>query len=225
VQDMYTREKTGASQPPVAGIVLAAGLSRRMGRPKALLELGGKPLARRAVETALNGGLSPVVLVGGEHTSALRKAVADLDGVEVVENPRFAEGMASSLTTGLTRVHGQASAAMILLADQPLLPAKVVRSLVEKYWEDSPCGVRIVRPSYAGTPGHPVLFDAQLFPELAVLTGDIGAREVIQRHRDALAWLDFDEGRWGIDVDTPEAFAAVQRWFDQVADDNPESGV
>ncbi|MCL6515882.1 nucleotidyltransferase family protein [Alicyclobacillus sp.] len=143
---------------PVAGVILAAGLSSRMGQPKQLLALGGRPLVRIAAETALAGGLSPVVVVTGHRRSEVEEALAGLP-VHPVHNPNHASGMASSLRTGILAVQAlftpsgvagatespgatgcaeaaresRVAGAMILLADQPLIPVSVVHALLEAF--------------------------------------------------------------------------------------------
>ncbi|WP_035454137.1 nucleotidyltransferase family protein [Alicyclobacillus herbarius] len=190
----------------IAGIILAAGRSTRMGRPKPLLDLDGKPFVRRVVEAAKAGGLSPLVVVVGPHAEEVRERVEGIPDTNIVVNPNFADGMSSSLVTGLTQVAQVCDAAMILLADQPLLPAFVIQDLCQRYRADWAKGTRIVRARYAGVPGHPVLFDRSLFPELFQLTGDTGAKSILMRHPSRVAWLDVPNPLWGQDVDTPEAY-------------------
>ncbi|WP_067934194.1 nucleotidyltransferase family protein [Alicyclobacillus kakegawensis] len=203
------QSQTESSSPRVAGIVLAAGLSTRMGRPKPLLELAGIPFVRRVAAAATSGGLAPVVVVVGPNELQVRRALAGLPGIRLVKNPNYASGMASSLSTGLREVMAHCDAVMVLLADQPLLPASVVARLCARYAEKRADGILIVRSRYAGQPGHPVLFDNAVFPELLQLQGDVGARSVVSRHASALTWADFANPWWGKDVDTPAALAEV----------------
>ncbi|WP_067928837.1 nucleotidyltransferase family protein [Alicyclobacillus shizuokensis] len=203
------QEQMESSSPRVGGIVLAAGLSTRMGRPKPLLELAGIPFVRRVAAAATSGGLAPVVVVVGPDELQVRRALAGLPGIRLVKNPDYASGMASSLATGVREVMAYCDAVMVLLADQPLLPASVVDQLRARYAEERAGGILIVRARYAGQPGHPVLFDSAVFPELLQLQGDVGARSVVSHHASALAWADFANPWWGKDVDTPEALSEV----------------
>ena len=118
-----SRRSLAGVQPGVAGILLAAGAGRRLGRPKALVEMGGEPLARRGVDLLREGGAAPVVIVTG--------AVAvDLPGVLAVHNPDWPTGMGSSLAAGFAAVPDSCDAAVIALVDQPLVGAEAVRRLI-----------------------------------------------------------------------------------------------
>lgn len=193
----------------VGAIVLAAGKSRRMGSAKALLELHGKPLFRHAVDRAYANGLEPILLVAGEHREAFRQSIGSMLPVEICYNPEYETGMASSMRVGIAAAKGRVDAALVFLADQPFVPDEVVQSLIETYLDGYEAGVRIVRPVYAGVPGHPVLFDASLFEELEEITGDQGGKEVIGRHKQQLATVAFANAQWGLDIDTPEAYQDV----------------
>jgi molybdenum cofactor cytidylyltransferase len=218
---MKTMRDTKPLLPPVAGIVLAAGTSSRMGRPKQLLRLGGRPLVRIAAQTAVDGGLSPVVVVAGDRHAEVSDTLSGLP-VSVVHNPDPRSGMASSLRLGVTALPAGTEAAMILLGDQPLLPPSLVRALAETFgasWSAGSVPLPIVRPRYDGVPGHPVLFPADLFGELLEIEGDQGARGVIQRHPARVRWVDAENPLWALDADTPadwrrieEAYSAMRPW-------------
>ncbi|EST54515.1 4-diphosphocytidyl-2C-methyl-D-erythritol kinase [Brevibacillus panacihumi W25] len=202
----------------VAAIVLAAGMSRRMGAAKPFLELNGKPLFRYAVERAVASGLHPVVLITGEHSARMRQLTGDLPQVEVVDNPEYRTGMAASLRVGVAAVRGRADAALVFLADQPLVPDAVVQGLVDAYRSRHAEGVRIVRPLYAGSAGHPVLFASSLFDELSQVSGDQGGKEVVSRYKQQMAAVSFEQAEWGLDVDTPEEYQALLRKQSQLFD-------
>jgi molybdenum cofactor cytidylyltransferase len=178
-----------------------------MGRPKMLLRLGGRSLVRRVVDALEGAGLAEVVVVAGAEA----EAVADeLRGTRarVVVNPDFARGQSTSLQAGLRALPDDVDAALCAVADQPLLGAEVVAALVERY---RATGARIVQPLYGGQPGNPVLFDRALFPELLALSGDVGGRAVVARHRDELSQVTIADVRAGRDVDTPAEFEALRR--------------
>ncbi|SFI80967.1 molybdenum cofactor cytidylyltransferase [Paenibacillus sp. UNC496MF] len=195
----------------VGAVILAAGLSTRMGRFKPLVPLAGKPLFHYAAETALKAGLSPVVLVGGHRIRELAASAAPFGArIEIAENPAYRTGMASSLRTGIAALADRTEAAFVFLADQPLVPRAVVDALLREYGRGRGEGVRIVRPAYAGAPGHPVLFDAGLYAAFAALGGDEGGKSILARHRSALRVVPFADAAWGLDADTPEGLAELE---------------
>jgi molybdenum cofactor cytidylyltransferase len=194
----------------IGAIILAAGMSKRMGEPKLFLSLNQKPIFRYAVEAAASSQLSPIVVVGGEYSHQLESQLKDMPDVEVVKNVDYQTGMASSLKLGIQAVTGRTDAVLIFLADQPCVPKFVIDSLIETYESYRSTGIRIVRPEYAGAPGHPILFDAELYHEYAGIQGDEGGRSIIQRHKSRVKFISFDEALWGADIDTPEDFKRMQ---------------
>jgi molybdenum cofactor cytidylyltransferase len=185
----------------VAAVVLAAGSSRRMGKPKLLLRWGASSLLRRAVEAAL-AAADRVVVVVGPDPDRMREELAGLP-VQVVVNPDHAQGLASSLRCGL-RALPDAPAVLVTLADQPRVTGDHLRRLVEAY---RTTGAPVVAASYAGTVGVPAVFRRDLFGELLSLQGDSGARPVIERHRDEAVLVPVPEA--AVDVDTPEDWARL----------------
>jgi molybdenum cofactor cytidylyltransferase len=168
-------------------VVLAAGRSSRFagGQASKLLALvGGVPIVRRAVDAALDAGVGEVVVVTGDRSD---EVAATLEGVQprVVREPRFADGMATSLRRGVAEV-GDADAVMIALGDVPDVRPMAYRRVMAR-WQAS--GAAIVVPRYAGSPApsHPALFAATLFGDLQALEGDVGARSVIARHASLVA--------------------------------------
>ncbi|MCS7235388.1 MAG: nucleotidyltransferase family protein [Armatimonadota bacterium] len=185
----------------MAAVVLAAGSSRRMGKPKLLLRWGNSSLLRRAAEAALQAA-DRVVVVVGPDPDRMRQELAGLP-VEVVVNPDHAQGLASSLRCGLRTVP-DAPAVLVTLADQPRVTGEHLRRLVEAYRDTE---APVVAASYAGTAGVPAVFRRDLFGELVRLRGDSGARPVIERHRDEAVLVPVPEA--AVDVDTPEDWARL----------------
>jgi molybdenum cofactor cytidylyltransferase len=196
--------------PRIGAIVLAAGLSRRMGEAKQFLPLQGKPLFRHSVERAIANDLSPVLLVGGERTEELRRLTSDLPEVEVLDNREYATGMASSLRVGIAAASGRVDAVLVFLADQPYVPDEVVQALIRTYEDSRAEGTQIVRAFYAGIAGHPVLFDAALMEELCLVTGDQGGKDVIVKYKTHMKTVSFDTASWNLDVDTPDDYRRIQ---------------
>jgi molybdenum cofactor cytidylyltransferase len=184
----------------VAGIILAAGAAKRMGQPKPLLMWRGEPFIRHVARTAVAAGLSPVVIVGGAHTTDIQAAVAGWP-VTVVYNAEWAEGQSTSVRCGLQTLPPEIGAAIFLLADQPHCPVELVRGLIERHAQ-SPAP--IVAPLIGERRGNPVLFDRSTFDDLRSLRGDVGGRAVFARH--AITYLPWHDVSLLLDVDTPEDY-------------------
>lgn len=181
----------------IAAIVLAAGASRRFGSQKLLAELRGKPVVRWAVENVLAAQPDEVIVVVGREGEGVRDALHGL-AVRIVVNDRWTEGIGGSLRAGVAALSAEADAAMIALGDQPGVDASVIASLLNAQSEGSRS---IVVPSYRGERGHPVIFSAEIFPELLAMEGDRGARDVIARDISRVTRVDFDSPV-PIDLDT-----------------------
>jgi CTP:molybdopterin cytidylyltransferase MocA len=176
----------------VAGILLAAGAGSRLGQPKATVEIGGEPLARRGVALLRDGGAQPVVLVTGA-------IVVDLPGVLIVHNPSWRSGMGSSLAAGLATVPDSCGAAVVALVDQPLVGAEAVRRLIAAYR----AGARVVVAAYDGRPRNPVLLAREHWPEVTALAvGDAGARPFLRAHPDLVTTVECGDTGRPDDVDT-----------------------
>jgi molybdenum cofactor cytidylyltransferase len=184
----------------VAGIILAAGASQRMGQPKPLLLWRGKPFICHVARTALDAGLAPVVIVIGAHADEVRSALADLP-VEIVYNPNWAEGQSTSVRTGLQALPPETTAAIFLLADQPRIPVELVRALMARHAQTQP---PIVAPMIEGKRGNPVLFDYSVFPDLMSLQGDAGGRLIFSRY--PAAYVPWHDPNLLLDVDTLEDY-------------------
>lgn len=189
-----------------AGIILAAGLAARMGRPKQLLSWGGRPLVRAVAEQALASQLDHVLAVVGAAAPDVSAALEGLP-VEIVHCPEYAAGQSASLRAGVAALARDVAAAVVLLADQPFVTPAIVDRLLEE-WRTS--GAAIVAPVYRGTRGNPVLFGRAVFAELLAVTGDRGARALIAGDPGRVRLVPFDDDRPLIDIDTPEDYTRVQ---------------
>ena len=195
----------------VSGIILAAGRSSRLGRPKQLLDLGGSPVLSHVLRNAHAAGLDDLVLVLGHEAEAIRAAVApQLGDVRIVINREFAQGQSTSLHAGLHAVAAESAAAVILLGDQPHVGPEVIAALVAAYHES---GAPIILPSYGGILANPVLIDRTLFPNALAVTGDKGARDIVRAHRHQATVVSFPDRRPPSDIDTEEDYAELcQSW-------------
>jgi molybdenum cofactor cytidylyltransferase len=190
-------------------ILLAAGSSSRLGRPKQLLPYQGQTLLRHAAEVAVATPCRPLVLVTGALHDEL---LPEIDGLpfHVVRNDNWADGMASSIAAGLaeleTAAEGpQVDAVVVILCDQPLLTPEVIGELIVQFQATKQ---PVVASSYSGIKGVPALFSRDIFPQLRTLNGAAGARELLQQYKHLPA-VDFPGG--ATDVDTLEQYAALAK--------------
>jgi molybdenum cofactor cytidylyltransferase len=189
-----------------AAIVLAAGRAVRMGENKLVAEVGGKAMVCRAVEAALKSKARPVIVVTGHERQRVEAALAGLT-VALVHNPDFAKGMATSLRAGLAAVPPEVEAVAILLGDMPHVDGALIDKLAGAL--DPAAGKLIAIPVREGRQGNPVVWARRLFAELARVEGDRGAKPLIAAHRTAVAEVAAEDTAF-VDVDTPEALAAVR---------------
>ena len=190
----------------IAAVVLAAGLSSRMGRNKLLIPMADeRTMIAHAVDAAIDGGLGPVVVVTGHQAEKIETA---LEGraVRFVRNDRFADGMAGSVKTGIAALPSEVNAAMIFLGDMPGVTADHVRRLAIAF-NPGDGGIRI--PTREGKRGHPVLFDRRFFAEIAAMPEDVGLRAVVAAHPDAIRTVPMDDDAVLADLDTEAALAAA----------------
>jgi molybdenum cofactor cytidylyltransferase len=189
-------------------IILAAGASKRMGEPKQLLALEGQPLIVRAVEATLASVTWPVVVVLGAHAEKIRPLLA-LHPILIAENPAWAEGMASSLRAGITTLlqfSRSIDGALVALCDQPAFSPGVIAELLSA---QHATGRSIVAARYNGRNGAPALFLREHFSALAALTGEEGARALLNTPSENLATIELPA--LAVDLDTPEDFAAAAK--------------
>ncbi len=189
----------------IAGIVLAAGQSRRFGQPKQLLEWHGKPFVRQVAETALQAGLAPVIVVTGAHAEAVTAALSGLE-VHIVHNPDWPAGQGTSVACGVRALPSDVGGAVFLLADQPQIGPDVIHALVEAHAQHlSPIlAPQVLEERHA----NPMLFDRVTFADLLGLQGDVGGRALLRRYSlDPLPWHD-ESLLW--DVDTPEDYERLR---------------
>jgi molybdenum cofactor cytidylyltransferase len=193
-------KKIHAVHEPLAGIILAAGESRRFGTPKQLLEWKGQPFVRVVAQTALDAGLSPVVLVTGSSASQVEQASGGLD-LQIVRNDEWKDGQASSIKMGISSLPSNCGGAIFLLVDQPQLSTSIIHALKEKHAE----GLHpVIAPMILDRRGNPVLFDRETFTDLLELEGDVGGRAIFHKHR--VEYLPWHDDSLLLDVDTPEQY-------------------
>jgi xanthine dehydrogenase accessory factor len=191
----------------VAGIVLAAGTSSRMGRNKLVEVARGKALVRHAVDAAVAGGLNPVVVVTGHESEKIAAALDDAP-VTLVHNGAYRDGLSTSLRTGVGAVPEDCAGAMILLGDMPNISPALIQRLTAAF--DPNAGRAICVATAQGRQGHPVLWGRSFFAEIGTVQGDKGARDLLLTHAALVAQIETGSDEPLADIDTPEALAAYQ---------------
>jgi len=191
----------------IAALVLAAGRAVRMGSPKLLLPVGGEALLARVLRAARASRCDDVLVVVGagadEITAAAREA-----GARAVLNPRYAEGMGTSVAAGIAALPDECEAVVVLLGDQPFVGPEIINALIDAHRDT---GRPLVASRYGTVRGAPMLIGRDLFDEARALDGDVGARVLLRGHPDLLAEVDVGEGPASWDVDTPDDLERVRR--------------
>lgn len=199
-ESFQTFEKT-------AGILLAAGESKRYGRPKQLLEWKGKPFVRHIAETALRSALEPVLVVTGSLHAEIKSCLSGLP-VELIHNPEFAQGQSTSIRAGVKALPKNAGAALFLLADQPQIPVEVIQALKAEHAKElAPIIAPLVLEERRA---NPVLFDRITFKDLINLNGDVGGRGIFDKHR--IHYLPWHDDILLLDVDKPEDYGRLKEY-------------
>lgn len=183
-------------------ILLAAGGSSRLGRPKQLLPYGDKTLVQHVLDTAKTALAKPIVMVTGAHKELVQDPT-----INILHNTEWKEGIASSIRSGLTAIlktEPGLDAAIFIVCDQPHISAALLQELMDTH---TATGKEIVASSYADTVGIPALFGKSFFDALLQLKGDEGAKRIIMQNADAVAVVDFPHG--DIDIDTAADYAAL----------------
>jgi len=190
----------------IAGLILAAGESSRMGQDKALLTYGGRTFLEIIVATLHEAGIERVAVVLGHHAEQIQGAVT-LEGAEIVINRDYTHGQTSSLQAGLRALESPSLEAIVLcLVDHPLVSPDTVRRLIASFRQS---GAPVVIPTFRNQRGHPALIGRALFEELKKLSPDEGANTVIRKHRDAAKFVEVGDKGILIDVDDPDVY---RRW-------------
>jgi molybdenum cofactor cytidylyltransferase len=205
------------SKQPTAGIILAAGLSRRFGYPKQLIPIEGRTLLERVVDASLESKLAHIVLVLGhaftDTLQALAHRIAD-PRLSVLENTDYRQGMSTSLHLGLKSVQHRYPSVMFLLADQPLLRPQGIDLLLDNFWASER---DICVPVCQGRKGNPAIFSRSFYGGILDIQGDAGARRIIRNNPDHVLNLETDDPAFFFDIDTPADLEKLQALFSRNA--------
>lgn len=187
-------------------MILAAGSSSRLGRPKQLLVYNNKTLLQHVIDEAKLAALSPIVIVVGANADELTKSL-NLSGANVIINDSWEIGMSSSIAAGLSALEEDKPQNVIIsVCDQPQINAQLFSDLLRM---KNKTGSGIVASAYAGTLGTPVLFNERYYDELLNLTGNEGAKKLLNLHETDVSFIPFENGQ--IDIDTEEDYLNLQK--------------
>lgn len=208
---LETREHTAqrietVNRPVVSAIILAAGMSKRMGSLKQLMKVGNCTLLEHTIRTVADSSVSEIILVLGYQSEKILKAITLNSGAQrtrVVVNDVFAQGMSTSIKAGLQSLAPDSEAALIVLADQPFLNPSIINQLTDEYRREK---APIILPVYKGFRGNPVLVDRSLFGEMMQISGDIGCRSLFGLHPKKIHTVNLADASILVDIDTADDF-------------------
>lgn len=186
----------------ISAIILAAGLSIRMGAPKQLLKWRNKTLIRIVTENVLGSIIDEALVVTGYRGKEVTAALKGLP-VRIIYNPCYEQGQGASLASGVQAIEKSASDFMVFMSDQPLITPHLINMIIGEF-KKRRC--LALRPTYNGQPGHPVVFNHSLIAALKLLKGDAGARQVLKKLGNQVHYLPVQDEAVIFDIDTPEEF-------------------
>jgi molybdenum cofactor cytidylyltransferase len=197
------QSKNESQTGKIAAIVLAAGQSRRMGRPKLTLPWGNRTVIEQVITTLLEAGISEIVVVSGGYRELLEEVLATYP-VSMIYNPIYQQSeMTESLKTGIQELSETTQAFLVVLGDQPSIDADVIRQVVARYQEERP---QLVIPSYNMRRGHPWLVDRSLWNDLLSLNPEETMRDFLNRNQKGIRYQVVDNPEILMDIDTPEDY-------------------
>jgi len=182
----------------ISAILLAAGESKRMGKPKLLMPMGDSTILEQTVDNLLDSDVDEVIVVLGYRAEEAMHRISSKP-VKIAINPDYRHGMSTSIVAGLSLIDKKAEAAMLVLADQPFIDSKIINKLIEQYHAHTK---GIIFPKYQNRRGHPAIFSIKYKAELSRLKGDVGGREIIEKFPDDVLEVPVDSPYINIDIDT-----------------------
>ncbi|MDD4238489.1 MAG: nucleotidyltransferase family protein [Desulfotomaculaceae bacterium] len=191
----------------ITAIILAAGLSSRMGFPKQLLALGNRSLLRIVTENVLASAVDEVMVVTGCREDEVSATIKDLP-VNIIFNPHYEQGQGTSLALGVRTINIKTTAFLVFMCDQPLISPSLINMVIREFKERRSLALR---PIYQGLPGHPVIFSSSLSLEMEALKGDEGARQVLKKLGNKVDYLLVQDEAVILDVDTPESYENLKQ--------------
>ena len=189
----------------ISAVLLAAGESRRMGKFKQLLPLGGKTFVECCVDNLLTSRVDDCIVVTGHREAEVRSAIGNRP-VRFAHNPDYRDGMSSSIKRGINAISKEAHACLFALADQPQIGADIINRVIEAYKKDE---TLIVIPTYEGRNGHPVILDLKLRDEILAIDPDQGLRQVVHAHSSEIVHIEISTDAVLKDFDFPEDYEQI----------------
>ncbi len=190
----------------ISAIILAAGMSSRMGSTKQLLKLGSRTLIRIVTENVLASSVDEVLVVTGYLEHQVSASIKDLP-VKIVFNPCYEKGQGTSLAMGAGEIDVSASAILVFMSDQPFITAPLINTVIREFNKRRSLALR---PVYDGQPGHPVIFRYDLNDQLKQLKGDEGARQVLKKLGNKVDYFPVQDQAVIFDIDTPEIYNSLK---------------
>lgn len=191
----------------VTGLIMASGFSRRMKTDKLLLELGGKTVLERVIDSCLYSNLDEIILI---YRKGEVKELAIKKGIKTVYNEHAHIGQSESVKIGVKNVEDNSNGVMFIVGDQPYLDSKTIDVLIDEFEKDQE---KIVIPIYDGNKGNPTIFPISLKSQFRELDGDVGGKEIINRNLDIVKYVNIDNYKAGIDMDTVEEYEKLKEEF------------
>jgi molybdenum cofactor cytidylyltransferase len=207
-----------------AGIILAAGASSRMGRPKQLLDLGGLSLLDHVLKISLSSALDFIVLVLGSHSQEIRDGLkTDIHDprLRIVENTDWKKGISSSIIRGMSEAQDRCDHCMVILADMPYITTELINDLLKRYLDS---GLHLGAIQVDDRRSLPVIFGRALFKELMLLEGDVGARDLFRKYSGDVCLVKAGRDFHDADMDTPEDYRQIMRFPEGISDKGDQKG-
>lgn len=195
---------------PTAGIVLAAGMSSRFGRPKQLMALGGKTVLEWILSACLDSRLESIYLILGYAYQEIKKTISEKikdPRLNILVNQNYRKGQSTSLQTGIREIRNTHPSAMFILGDQPFIDSKTINHLLACFWASEK---NICVPFFQKKRGNPVIFNALFYDKINNIRGDIGARGIIEDHPDHILRVPVMRPSFFHDIDTKKDFEKAQ---------------
>jgi molybdenum cofactor cytidylyltransferase len=197
----------------ISGILLAAGESKRMGKPKLLLNLGESNIINTTIENLLKSKIFELIIVLGHEAQNIESSLSSQDKrIKFVTNKNYREGMSTSIKCGVLTASKDSEAFLIALGDQPLISPKIINRLIEKYQSS---GVGIITVMHQSLRGHPVIISKKYVQEILSLNGDIGARDLLKQHLDDTASINIESSEEFFDIDRTQDYEELKRIYDR----------